>query len=99
MNKALRQYLGLAISVCVYYLFHEGAHLLYALSIGTFREIRFLGLGIQIDVYADRMTDLQMGILCLVGALTTLAVSWLLLTLTEKSVKPEARCLNLPCTM
>ena len=45
MNKKIRQYLGLLSAVLVYYLVHEGAHLVYALSIGVFRQINFMGGG------------------------------------------------------
>ncbi len=68
MSKRTRQYLGLLCAVCVYYLIHEGAHLLYAVCTHVFKEINFMGLGIQIDIYADRLTVAQFGIFCLVGA-------------------------------
>ena len=57
MTKRTRQYLGLLAAVAAYYLIHEGAHLVYALGTGAFRQINFLGLGVQVDVYAERMTD------------------------------------------
>lgn len=78
MNKCTRQYLGLFSAVLAYYCVHEGAHLLYALGIGVFRRIRFLGLGVQIDVYTERMTDVQMGIFCLLGAAATSLAAWAL---------------------
>jgi len=76
MNKRIRQYLGLLSAVVAYYVVHEGAHLLYALGIGVFRRIRFLGLGVQIDVYAEYMTDLQMGVFCVLGSLAPPLVAW-----------------------
>ena len=45
-----------------YFFVHEGAHLLYALLAGVYKQINFMGLGVQIDVYAERMTDTQLGI-------------------------------------
>ena len=57
MSKRTRQYIGILAALAAYYLVHEGAHLLYALITGVFRQINFMGLGVQIDVYADRMTD------------------------------------------
>ena len=59
MNKRTRQYLGLLSAVLAYYMIHEGAHLLYALITGTFKQINIMGLGMQIDIYAERMTDIQ----------------------------------------
>ena len=82
MTKRTRQYLGLLAAIVVYYLLHEGAHLFYALLIGVFKKINFIGLGIQIDVYAERMSDTQMGIFCLSGAIVTLLAAYVLICLT-----------------
>lgn len=69
MSKRVRQLVGIFAAMVAYYLIHEGAHLLYALFAGVFKQIRLMGLGVQIDVCAERMTDMQLGIFCLVGAL------------------------------
>ena len=71
MTKRTRQYFGLLSAVAAYYLLHEGAHLLYALCTSTFKEIHLMGLGIQIDIYRELLTDTQLGIFCLVGAMAT----------------------------
>ena len=84
MSRRIRQYIGIFAAIGIYYLVHEGAHLLTALYFGIFRQINFLGLGVQIDVYADRMTDWQMGIFCLAGALSTLVFGWLLVLLCRR---------------
>ena len=84
MSKHIRQYIGIVTALFVYYLVHEGAHLLYALFIGVFKQINFMGLGVQIDVYAERMTSLQLGIFCLVGALAPLTTGYLLTALAKK---------------
>ena len=73
MSKRTRQYIGILAALAAYYLVHEGAHLLYALLTGVFKQINLMGLGVQIDVYAERMTDAQLGIFCLVGALANIA--------------------------
>lgn len=78
MNKRLRQYAGLLAAIAAYYLIHEGAHLVYALMIGVFKQVNIGGLGVQIDVYAEQMTDLQMCIFCIVGSIATLITSWCL---------------------
>ena len=65
MNKATRQYIGLFSAIVSYYVIHEGAHLVYALCIGVFKQINFMGLGVQIDVYAEKMTPEQLGIFCI----------------------------------
>lgn len=84
MSKRTRQYLGLIISILAYYVIHEGAHLVYALIIGTFRQINFLGLGIQIDIYADHMTNLQLGIFCIVGSVATAIAAYILTGLANR---------------
>ena len=71
MSKQSRQYLGLLCAVCAYYLIHEGAHLLYAVTAGVFKQINIIGLGVQIDIYADKLTSTQLGIFCLAGAAAT----------------------------
>ena len=54
MSKRTRQYIGILAALAAYYLVHEGAHLLYALFTGVFKQIRLMGLGVQIDVCAER---------------------------------------------
>lgn len=78
MSKRARQYFCILAAVAAYYLVHEGAHLLYALSTGVFQQINFMGLGVQIAVFSERMTDVQLGIFCLVGTAAPLTVGYLL---------------------
>lgn len=85
VNKRTRQYIGIIAAVLSYYLIHEGAHLITALFMGVFKEVKFLGLGMQVDVAAAQMTDLQMGIFCLAGAVCTL-VAAILLTLLAPNI-------------
>ncbi|NLP43844.1 MAG: hypothetical protein GX351_04380 [Peptococcaceae bacterium] len=91
MNKRTRQFLGLLSAVVAYNILHEGAHIIYALSIGTFKQIIFLGLGIQIDVYGERMSDIQLGIFCLVGAVTTLIAAYGLVAATNKICEVKSK--------
>ena len=83
MNKKYRQYIGLAVAVLLYYIIHEGAHLLVALWLGVFKQINLIGLGVQIDVFAEQMNDLQMGIFCLAGAIATLIAGYLLVVFVK----------------
>ena len=84
MNKRVRQYVGLLSAVIAYYLLHEGAHLLYALSIGAFKQINLMGLGMQIDIYAEKMTQTQLGVFCMLGSVTTLLTAYILISLIDK---------------
>lgn len=91
MSKPARQYLGLLTAVAAYYLIHEGAHLAYALSTGTFRQINSLGLGIQIDIYRESMTDGQLALFCLAGPAATILAAWLLTGFTGKIVNTKSK--------
>ena len=91
MSKRFRQYGGILAAVIAYYIIHEGAHLVTALYYGVFRQINMMGLGVQIDVYAERMTDTQLGIFCLAGAVSTLLFGWLLIVLAKKICRAKSK--------
>lgn len=84
MNKRTRQYIGLLCAILAYYVIHEGAHLVYALGIGVFKQINFIGLGMQVDVYADRMTAEQLGVFCILGSIATTIAAYVLVVLADK---------------
>ncbi len=54
MSRKVRQYIGIFVTIALYYVIHEGAHLVAAVAMGTFKQINIIGLGIQIDVFAER---------------------------------------------
>lgn len=83
MSKRVRQYIGVLAAVVAYYLIHEGAHLIRALFCGTFDKISFMGLGVQIAVFSDRMSDTQLFVFCLCGAAATLCAGYLLAALAK----------------
>ena len=84
MSKRIRQYIGILAAVVAYYIVHEGAHLVAALYYGVFKGINFMGLGMQIDAYTERMTDTQLGVFCLAGPVATLLLCWLLVLLCKR---------------
>ncbi len=94
MSKRFRQYAGILSAVAAYYVIHEGAHLLYALMLGVFKKIRFMGLGMQIDVFADRMTDNQMGLFCLLGSVATLICAYILVFLSKRIGEAQSKTLR-----
>ncbi len=94
MSKRTRQYLGLLSAVFAYFIVHEGAHLIYALFIGVFKQINFMGIGMQIDVYAERMSDTQLGIFCLAGAAATLIAAYGLVAATDKICEARSKVLK-----
>jgi len=85
MAKKFRGYICLLLAVVSYYILHEGAHLLAALSMGAFKGINMMGLfGMQIDIEREAMTDLQFGIFNLVGAVATTVAAYILVVLTGR---------------
>ena len=84
MSKRFRQYLGILAAVISYYIIHEGAHLVAALYYGVFKGINFMGLGMQIDAYTERMTDTQLGMFCLAGPVATLVFGWVLILFAKR---------------
>ncbi len=94
MSKRIRQYISILAALVAYYLVHEGAHLLYGLFTGVFKKINFMGLGVQIDVCAERMTDTQLGIFCLVGALATLCAGYLLTVFAKNICHAQSKLLR-----
>ena len=92
--KQVRQYIGILAAVAAYYSVHEGAHLLCAVLLGTFKTIRFMGIGMQIDVYAERMTDGQMALFCVAGAAATLFAGIMLAALAGKMCRIKSKLLR-----
>ena len=94
MMKRIRQYIGILAALVVYYVIHEGAHLVMALIQGVFKEVKFMGLGMQIDVFRDRMTDTQLGWFCLAGAVATFLTGWILVLMCRKFCAMESKVLK-----
>ncbi len=91
MNKRIRQYIGLLTAIIAYYIIHEGTHLLYALSLGAFKQINFMGMGMQIDIYSEQMTQTQLGIFCLLGSIATTLFAYVLIALIGKIGKSSSK--------
>ena len=94
MNKRIRQYTGLILAMIAYYIIHEGTHLLYALFLGTFKQINFMGMGMQIDIYSEQMTQTQLGIFCLLGSVATTLFAYTLIALIGKISKSSSKVLK-----
>ena len=91
MNKRMRQYIGLIAAIIAYYVIHEGTHFLYALSLGVFKQINFMGLGMQIDIYSEQMTQTQLGMFCLLGSVATTIFGYVLIALISKISKSSSK--------
>lgn len=97
ITKRFRQYFGIAMAVAAYYLVHEGAHLLFALSQGVFKGIRWMGIGMQIETYAERMSEVQLGLFCLVGGVSTALAAWTMLALTRRITMMKSKVALAAC--
>ena len=86
MSKRVRQYISILFAIVAYYIVHEGAHLIVALALHAFKKINFMGIGIQIDIYRDRLTDTQLGLFCIAGVTATLITAYVLVYFKDKSV-------------
>lgn len=80
MARNMRKWISLIIAVIFYYIIHEGAHLIISLACETFQSIRFVkwGLGVQIVTDISAMSNVQIFILGIAGAVATLIVSYIL---------------------
>lgn len=64
--------MGILVAVAAYYIIHEGAHALAALSMGVFEHVRFRGIGMRIVANTDVLSNVHLAVFCLVGAVATL---------------------------
>lgn len=79
-----RKLAAFILVIALYYVIHEGAHLITALVLGSFKQIHFLQLGVQIDTYREKMSDVQTAVFCMAGPGITIILSYVLLFLTGK---------------
>ena len=96
-GKRTRQYVGIICALLAYYLIHEGAHLVSALCMGSFKSINLMALGVQIDIFRDQMTDTQLGWFCLVGPLATFVAGIVLIGLTSKICSMQSKMAKAIC--
>lgn len=94
MPKNIRKWLALIISIVLYYLIHEGSHVIVALYYGVFNKIRFLGLGVQVVTKIEALSDIQKAIFCIIGSISTLIVGYFLVLLTKKILKNKNKLLK-----
>ena len=98
MKANARKWVGLLCAVVLYYVVHEGAHALVALGCGALREVRTLGLGVQV-VLTDRaaLTDLQFALFNAAGAAASLLTAYALVLLTKRICASRSQWLRAIC--
>ena len=78
VKRNIRKWSALLAAIILYFVVHEGAHFLYAVGIGAFKQVNFIGLGVQVDIFRERLTDAQLGIFCLAGPVAAILTGYAL---------------------
>ena len=97
ISNNLRKWFSLIIAIFLYYVIHEGSHMIIAMLYGAFIKIRILGLGVQVVANTEPLSDFQTAIFCVVGSISTLLVAYLLVLLTKKIVKIKNKIIKAIC--
>lgn len=90
VKKNIRKWVALIAAIILYFVVHEGAHYLYAVSIGAFKQVDFIGLGVQIDIFREQVTNTQLGIFCLVGPAATILAGYAIALMAGYIVKSRS---------
>lgn len=90
VKKNIRKWGALIAAIILYFVVHEGAHYLYAVSIGAFKQVNFIGLGVQIDIFREQVTDTQLGIFCLIGPAAAILAGYALVLMACFIVKSRS---------
>ena len=93
-NKTVRQYVFLFLAVIAYFTLHEGAHLLLALYYKVFEQVNFMGLGMQIAINREALSEAQFIVFNLGGVVTTLVVGYVLVIFTKKIVTIKSKAIK-----
>lgn len=89
-----RKWFGVLMAVLLYYIVHEGAHLLTALCYGVFDRINFMGIGVQIATHTELMSDMQTAIFCVVGSIASLLAAYMLVWAAKLITKSGSKVLK-----
>ena len=60
--KNSRKWFALICAILLYYIIHEGSHIIVALSYGVFEKVKMIGLGVQVVANIELLTDFQKAI-------------------------------------
>lgn len=82
LSGNIRKWCALILAVFLYYVIHEGSHLIIALLYGVFQKIRLLGPGVQVVIDTESLTENQLIIFSLAGGAGTLIAAWIFTALT-----------------
>lgn len=96
-QSSARKWSGLIAAVFLYYLIHEGCHLIAAMGYGVFHEIRVLGPGVQVVVAEELLTGPQKAAFCAAGSAGTLSAAYLLVFFSAKITKSKNKVAKAVC--
>lgn len=97
ISSNLRKWLSLIIAIILYYIIHEGSHVIIALFYGVFEKIKILGLGVQVVAQTELLTNFQTALFCISGSISTLFVALLLLLFMKKIVISKNKLFKAIC--
>lgn len=80
----MRKWFALICAIILYYLIHEGSHVIVALAYGVFERIRILGVGVQVVAKVELLTDIQIAVFCIAGSISTLFFAYMLVLFIHK---------------
>ena len=95
--KNLRKWFALICAILLYYIIHEGSHVIVALLYGVFEEVKILGLGVQVVANVEVLTYFQIGIFCIAGSISTLLVGDLLVLFSKRIAKSKNKVFKAIC--
>lgn len=95
--KNLRKWFALICAILLYYIIHEGSHIIVALSYGVFEKVKMIGLGVQVVANIELLTDFQKAIFCIAGSISTLLIAYLLVLFTKKIVECKNKVFKAIC--
>ena len=89
--KNSRKWFALICAILLYYIIHEGSHIIVALSYGVFEKVKILGLGVQVVANIELLTDFQKAIFCIAGSISTLIIAYILVAFTKRIVESKSK--------
>jgi hypothetical protein len=96
LSGNIRKWFSLIVAVALYYIIHEGAHLVVALLFGTFQSIRLVkwGLGVQIVADTALMSGGQIFVFCIMGIAATLIAGYIMVWQRKNILKSKSLVLR-----
>lgn len=92
-----RKWLCLIISIILYYIVHEGGHLIFASITNAFIKLKILGVGVQVIINDTILSNVELIIFNATGFISTLLIGYILVFLTKNITKHKSKILKGIC--